>query len=68
MSSSGQGFTDVAVLWTRGSIRCVLKGDGTRYVLEVRKGDKVLRTAGVVDEPAAHRVARVWQLHEGRWT
>jgi hypothetical protein len=66
--STPEKFVDLAVLWTRGSIRCVLKGDGTRYVMEVRKGEKILRAAGVIDEDAAHRVARVWQVHEGRWT
>lgn len=59
-------FTDLAVLWERGDRRCILKGDGTTYELELRQGDRVVRTTRVDDEDNALALAHLWSRQEER--
>jgi hypothetical protein len=59
-------LTDIAILWKRATIRCVLAGDGVVWVLVLRDGQQTLKRTMIHDEATALITARAWlQEHEG---
>jgi hypothetical protein len=61
-------YTDIATMWQRGSVRCMLSGDGTTYRLTLLDGDRMLRCSLIADEELVAALARVWlRDHEHQW-
>jgi hypothetical protein len=53
-------FNDIAILWRRATVRCVLTGDGAACVLVLRDGPKPLKSTLVPDEETAFALSREW--------
>ena len=56
-----RAFTDIAIAWQRGTLQCILSGDGLRYALELRRADAMLRALETTDVNEAIRIAGQWR-------
>jgi hypothetical protein len=67
MAAPANSFTDIATLWQRGFIRCILSGDGVSCALTLQEDDRILKTIRMPDEVTAIGAARAWlRDHEDR--
>jgi hypothetical protein len=67
MTAQTSPFTDIATLWQRGFVRCVLSGDGVTCALILQQDDRILKATRMPDEATAIGAARAWlRDHEGR--
>jgi hypothetical protein len=53
-------FKDIAILWRRATVRCILTGDGAACVLVLRDGPKPLKSTLVPNEETAFALSREW--------
>jgi hypothetical protein len=53
-------FADIAILWQRGYVRCILIGNGTTCALVLMDGAQRVRTAPMPDEATAIGSASAW--------
>jgi hypothetical protein len=63
VSEPASTFKDIAILWSRATLRCILTGDGTACVLVLRDGHKQLTSSPVPNEATALALARMWLRH-----
>jgi hypothetical protein len=60
MAAPASAFTDIATLWQRGFVRCILTGDGTVCALVLMDDHRMVRTVPMPDELTAIGAARAW--------
>jgi hypothetical protein len=64
--ASPSSFTEIALLWQRVFLRCVLIGDGVTCALILQDGQRTVKRTPMPDEGTAIRISRVWlRHHEG---
>jgi hypothetical protein len=60
-------YTDIAILWQRGRVRCILRGDHASCALVLMDDQRRMRTAQMPDEATAIAAATAWlRDHQGR--
>ena len=53
-------YADLATMWRRGFVRCMLSGDGATYRLTLLDADRVLRCVPTSDERMILTIAEAW--------
>jgi hypothetical protein len=68
MAAPASSFTDIATLWQRGFVRCILSGDGVTCALTLQEDDRIVKTVRMPDEVTAISAARAWlRDHQDPW-
>ena len=60
VSAPASPFSEIAILWQCGFVRCVLSGDGVTCTLILQDDQRIVKTAAMPDEAMAIGVSRVW--------
>ena len=65
VSAPASPFTEIAILWQCGFVRCVLSGDGVTCALILQNDKRIVKTTAMPDEATAIGLSRVWLRQQG---